>query len=66
MAENRLSTKVAAELMNVGEQFIRVGLQQGKLPFGYAVRMSEKRWTYYISPTKFTEVTGIQIPEKVD
>lgn len=59
--ENRLSTKKAAELMNVSEQFIRIGLQQGKLPFGYAVQMSPRRWTYYISPAKFTEVTGISL-----
>ena len=46
--------------MNVSEQFVRVGLQKGQLPFGYAVKTSSK-WTYFISPTKFTEATGILV-----
>ena len=58
----RLSVEDAAKLMGVTGQFIRVGLQQGVLPFGYAVK--RKRWMYYISPAKFTECTGIEIPEK--
>lgn len=59
--KNRLTTKEAAELMNVSQQFIRIGLQRGILPFGYAVKSSSK-WTYYISPAKFTEYTGIKVP----
>ena len=58
--KNRLSVTKVAELMNVSEQFIRVGLQQNKFPWGYAVKMSTK-WTYFISPIKFTEATGIQV-----
>ena len=38
--------------MGVSPQFIRVGLQTGRLPFGTAVKMSS-RWTYYINPDKF-------------
>ena len=57
---NRLSVTKVAKLMNVSEQFVRVGLQQNKFPWGYAVKMSSK-WTYFISPTKFTEATGIQV-----
>lgn len=58
--DNRVSVAKAAELMNVSQQFIRIGLQRGILPFGYAVQTSSK-WTYYISPSKFTEHTGIRI-----
>ena len=58
--DNRLSVAKAAELMDVSQQFIRIGLQRGILPFGYAVQISSK-WTYYISPSKFTEHTGISI-----
>lgn len=58
--DNRLSVARAAELMDVSQQFIRIGLQRGILPFGYAVQTSSK-WTYYISPSKFTEHTGIRI-----
>lgn len=58
--DNRLSVAKAAELMDVSQQFIRIGLQRGILPFGYAVQTSSK-WTYYISPSKFTESTGISL-----
>ena len=57
---NSLSVGQAARLMNKSEQFVRVGLQRGILPFGYAVKMST-HYTYYISPQKFTEYTGIRI-----
>lgn len=46
--------------MNVSEQFIRIGLQKGVFPWGYAVKMST-RWTYFISPQKFMEYTGIKV-----
>lgn len=42
----------AAVLMGVSPQFVRIGLQTGKLPFGTAVKMSS-RWTYYINEEKF-------------
>lgn len=58
--KNRLSVTEVAQLMNVSEQFVRVGLQQNKFPWGYAIKMSSK-WTYFISPTKFTEATGILV-----
>lgn len=41
-----------AKIMGKSEQFVRIGLQQGVFPFGYAVKMSS-RWTYYINPKKF-------------
>lgn len=61
--KNRLSTKEAAALMDVSEQFIRIGLQRGILPFGYAIKQT-KRWTYFISAEKFTEATGIKVQEE--
>lgn len=60
MTKNRLSVVKAAELMNVSEQFIRIGLQKGVFPWGYAVKMSSQ-WTYFISIEKFQEFTGIQV-----
>jgi hypothetical protein len=59
----RLSISETAKLMNVSEQFVRIGLQRGIFPWGYAVKMSS-RWTYFISPEKFTEHTGIQVVKK--
>lgn len=53
-----LSVIKAAEIMGKSQQFIRVGLQRGLLPFGTAVKMSSI-WTYYISPKRFCEYVGI-------
>lgn len=53
----KISIKKAAEIMGKSQQFVRVALQQGLLPFGTAVKMSSM-WTYYISPKKFFEYIG--------
>lgn len=45
---SRVSVKDAARIMGVSQQFIRIGLQRGILPFGCAVKMSD-RFTYHIS-----------------
>lgn len=47
----------AAQIMGKSQQFVRVGLQRGLLPFGTAVKMSSM-WTYYISQKKFYEYVG--------
>jgi hypothetical protein len=57
--KNNMTIEEASKLMGVSRQFIRVGLQQGILPFGYAVQISANRWTYFISKQKFLEHTGI-------
>lgn len=59
MKENNMPVEEAARLMGVSPQYVRVGLQKGILPFGYAVQVSSKRYTYFISRQKFTEFTGI-------
>ncbi|MDD2208151.1 MAG: hypothetical protein PHG03_00100 [Bacilli bacterium] len=45
-----VSVKKTSELMGVSEQYVRIGLQKERLPFGTAVQISEKQWTYHISP----------------
>lgn len=60
MKPNRLTVKEAAVLMGVSEQFIRIGLQQSKLPFGVAVKTSS-RWSYYINTTQFLRYIGAEI-----
>ena len=57
--ENNMSIAEAAKLMGVSNQFVRIGLQRGILPFGYAVQVSKQRYTYFISRQKFAEHTGI-------
>ena len=63
MNKNRLSVNEAAQLMNASNQFLRLGLQEGRFPFGWAVKTSTK-WTYFISKSKFEECTGIKIGDK--
>ena len=58
--ENNMTIAEASRLMGVSRQFIRVGLQKGILPFGYAVQVSASRFTYFISREKFIEHTGIK------
>ena len=57
---NRISVAEAARLLGASEQFVRIGLQQGMLEFGMAVKMSSQ-WTYVITKQKFEEVTGIKV-----
>ena len=54
---DRLTIKEAARRMGKSEQFVRFGLRNGRLPFGTAVKMSQ-RWTYYISKERFEEFIG--------
>lgn len=42
----------AAKKLNKSEQFIRIGLQLGRLPFGSAVKTSSK-WSYHVSDEAF-------------
>lgn len=56
-----LSVKEAAELMDKSPQFIRVGLQQKIFDFGYAVKLSESKWTYHISRKKVYEYLGVEV-----
>lgn len=61
MVAHRLDVKDAAALMGVSAQYIRIGIQQGILPFGCAVKVGGERYTYYISPQKFAEYIGVPL-----
>lgn len=52
-----MKVKEAAKRLNKSEQFIRIGLQHGRLPFGTAVKVSN-RWNYHISEKLFDEYVG--------
>ncbi|WP_215829985.1 hypothetical protein [Pelorhabdus rhamnosifermentans] len=60
----QISVKEAAEIMGKCQQFVRVGLQRGLLPFGTAVKV-RNRYNYYISPKLFYEYVGEQIKSEV-
>lgn len=59
ISEARISIREAAELMCVTQQFLRIGLQRGIFPWGYALQLRSKRYTYFISRQKFCEAIGI-------
>lgn len=54
----RMTVAEAAELMGVSKDYIRIGLQRGLLPFGTAVKMSN-RYTYYISANQLFKYLGV-------
>lgn len=58
-----VSVKAAAALMGKGEQFVRIGLQRGLLPFGVAYQATGKSYNYYISPAEFSRYTGCTMEE---
>ena len=53
-----LSVKETAALLNKSQQFVRIGLQQGVLPIGIAIKMNGERWTYHISKKRLEEYIG--------
>lgn len=54
----KITIKQASELMHKSAQFVRIGLQTGRLPFGSAVKVST-RWNYIIYPELFYKYLGI-------
>ncbi|MBR1681483.1 hypothetical protein IJ707_06820 [bacterium] len=59
----RVSTALAARIIDKSEDFIRWGLQQGRLPFGTAVQTAPKRWSYHVSPKLLSDYTGVSVEE---
>lgn len=53
----RILPTEAAAILNVSPQFVRVAMQQGKLPIGTAVQMSSI-WTYHISEKLLADYSG--------
>ena len=53
-----LTVNEVAKLMHKHTNTIALGLQQGVFPWGYAVRTSEHRWSYFINAKRFAEIEG--------
>ncbi len=64
MEIGRILTTEAAEILNVSPQFVRVAMQQEKLPIGTAVKMSSI-WTYHISAKLLADYTGKDIEKEI-
>ena len=56
----KISVTEAARCMGISDQFVRIGLQRGLLPFGNAVPGTGNNWNYYINPAKFREYVGAE------
>lgn len=60
-AVRRMKTKDAAALLGLSDQTVRVGLQQGVFPWGYAIKTGKSRWTYFINADQLAQTEGIEI-----
>ena len=54
----KISVKEAARCMGKSDQFLRIGLQRGLLPFGNAVPNDKGSQNYYVNPAKFRDYVG--------
>lgn len=61
MLPKKVPTAIAAKVIGKAEDFIRFGLQQGRLPFGCAVKTGGNRWSYHISPKLLAEYSGVPL-----
>lgn len=52
-----VSVAQAATMLGKSEQFVRVALQTGTAPFGFAAK-NKTVWSYHISPKKLKEYIG--------
>lgn len=58
--KTRLTIHEVAVLMGASEQFVRVSLQRGLLPIGYAFKQSSE-YTYYVNAVQFSQYTGLSM-----
>lgn len=56
----RMSVAEAARLLRVSRDTVYGGLQQGAFPWGYAIKTTDKSWTYIINADRFKEIELIE------
>ena len=59
------SIEKVAKILKVNPETVRRGLEQGRYPFGTAVKC-EKRYSYQFYPEKVKEYLGVSLDEKGD
>lgn len=62
MSSLKILPTEAAAVMGCSPQYIRLGLQQGRLNIGDAIKMSSI-WTYNISPALLAARQGMTVDE---
>lgn len=60
----RILPTEAAVILNVSPQFIRIAMQQKKLPIGTAIKMSSV-WTYHISAKLLENYSGKDVEKEI-
>lgn len=60
----RVKPREAAAILGCSPEFIRVAMQQGRLPIGTAVKMSSV-WTYNISSKLLQEYSGVDVEAEI-
>ncbi len=65
MEIGRILPTEAAMILNVSPQFVRIAMQQGKLPIGTAIKMSSI-WTYHISEKLLADYSGKDIEKEIE
>jgi transcriptional regulator with XRE-family HTH domain len=61
----KVSVAEAAKRLGVCQQAVRVALQQGTAPYGYAWKVKSK-WSYHISPKKLDDYIGIDTSDNIN
>ena len=64
MEIGRILPTDAAAILNVSPQFVRIAMQQGKLPIGTAIKMSSI-WTYHISEKLLQDYSGKNVEQEI-
>ena len=56
-----MTVKEAARLMHMHHTTLENGLKQGLFPWGYAIKGTGTKYTYYINAEKFAAAEGLQL-----
>lgn len=68
MKKQTLSIKETARILDKSEQFVRIGLQRGILPFGHAFQIvgegRHHRYSYVVYRKKLEEYIG-ELPDEI-
>lgn len=65
MKKDKVLPTEAAAIMGASAQFVRIGIQQGILPIGCAVKMFSI-WTYNISKERLEAYLGRNIEQELN
>jgi len=56
----RMSIREVAKYLGMSHETIKSGLIQGVFPWGYAIKTSANRYTFFINARKFFRIEGIR------